>query len=113
MATENARVAETIQVVREEIDRMAQGGATELELDEAKTYLTGSFPLALDSNAKIANTLISMQYWNLGIDYLEHRNGYIEAVTLEDIARVAKRLLHADNLVFVVVGAPEGLGDDG
>ena len=75
----------------------------------AKRYLTGAFPLRFDSNAKIASYLVFMQEENLGIDYLERRNGLIEAVTLEDVRRVAARLLKPENLSIVVVGKPEGL----
>ena len=53
--------------------------------------------------------LVAMQVDHLGIDYLEKRNGYIEAVTLEDVQRVAARLYHPDQLLVVVVGQPQGL----
>jgi zinc protease len=53
--------------------------------------------------------LVSMQVNDLGSDYLERRNDYIEAVTLADVRRVAERLYHPDALLTVVVGAPAGL----
>ena len=71
---------------------MAAGEITQAALDDAKTYLTGSFPLRLTSNDAIAATLVTMQVDDVGIDYLERRNDYIEAVTLEDVRRVAARL---------------------
>ena len=88
---------------------MRDDGMTADELADAKTYLTGSFALRLDSNGKIANLLIGIQLNDLGIDYIDRRNGYIEAVTLADANRVAARLLDPEALQVVVVGTPEGL----
>ena len=109
VATQNARVAETIEVIRTEITRMRADGADEAELTDAKTFLTGSFPLRLDSNAKIASMLVAIQLDDLGIDYLDRRNEYIDAVTLNDVRRSAAEFLKPEELVFVVVGTPEGL----
>lgn len=109
VATANNRIAETIEVIRAEWARMAAGDISEEELDRAKRYLIGSFALRFDSNAKIAGFLIAMQRNELGAEYLTERNKLIAAVTLDDVKRVAKRLLDADALHFVVVGKPEGL----
>jgi len=107
--TSNASVAEAIRVVRDQIVAMAAGEVSQADLDDAKTYLTGSFPLRLTSNDRIAGMLVGMQVDDLGIDYLDRRNGYIEAVTLEDLRRVAARLYLPDNLLVVVVGDPPNL----
>ena len=107
--TANERIAESIEVITAEWARMAKDGVTAEDLDKAKTYLTGSFPLRFDSNSKIANYLLFVQMEDLGIDYINKRNGLIEAVTLEDISRVASRLLKPEMLSFVVVGNPVGL----
>ncbi|MEM7191213.1 MAG: pitrilysin family protein, partial [Pseudomonadota bacterium] len=107
--TANERVAESLDVIRAEWARMAADGLTEEDLTKAKTYLTGSFPLRFDSNSKIANYLLFVQLADLGIDYINTRNGLIEAVTLEDTKRAAARLLDPDALSIVVVGKPEGL----
>ncbi|MGR3715620.1 MAG: M16 family metallopeptidase [Thermohalobaculum sp.] len=107
--TANERMAETLEVIKAEWARMAADGITAEELDRARRYLTGAFPLRFDSNAKIASYLVFMQEENLGIDYLERRNGLIRAVTLEDVKRVAARLLKPSNLSIVVVGQPTGL----
>jgi zinc protease len=109
VGTANAAVDESIRLVRQEVARMAAGEVGAEELADAKTYLTGSFPLRLTSNDQIASMLVSIQVDDLGIDYLEERNGYIEAVTLEDVRRVAARLYHPDQLLVVVVGDPAGL----
>ena len=109
VATENGSVAESLDILRAEFARMRDDGVSEQELIDAKTYLTGSFPLRLDSNGKIARLLVGIQLENLGIDYIERRNDYIEAVTLEDISRVARRLLRPEDLQVVIVGKPENI----
>jgi zinc protease len=109
VATQNGRVAQSIEIIKAEWRRMRDEGPTAEELADAKTYLTGSFPLSLDSTGSIAATLVAIQRDGLGIDYLERRNALIEGVTLADARRVAHRLLDPDKLSFVVVGAPEGL----
>ncbi|MEQ9559074.1 MAG: pitrilysin family protein [Rhodospirillales bacterium] len=105
--TANARVAETIKVVGDEWAKLAQDGVTEAELTAAKQYLTGSFPLRFTATERIAAILVGMQTEDLGIDYLDKRNSYIEAVTLDDIRRVARKLLHPKDLTVVVVGQPK------
>jgi zinc protease len=109
VATENSRVAQSIELIRAEWKRMHDEGPTQDELDKAKTYLTGSFPLQFDSTGRIAATLVDIQQNHLGIDYLQKRNAIIEGVTLGDAKRVARRLLDPDALSFSVVGAPANL----
>jgi len=107
--TANERVSETLQVVAEEWERMARDGVTGAELGDAKTFLTGSFPLRFTSSGRIAAMLVGMQVSALGIDYLDRRNGLVEAVSKDDTQRVAKRLLKTGNLITVIVGQPEGV----
>ena len=109
VATQNARVAQSIEIIRAEWRRMRDEGPTAAELEDAKTYLTGSYPLSLDSTGSIAATLVAIQRDHLGIDYLERRNALIAGVTLDDAKRVARRLFDPDKLSFVVIGSPEGL----
>jgi zinc protease len=109
VATQNSRVAESIDIIRQEWRRMRDAGPTEAELKDAKTYLTGSFPLQLDSTDRIAAVLVDVQQKKLGIDYLDRRNALIDGVTLAEAQRVAKRLLKPDALTFVVVGSPDDL----
>ncbi len=105
----NEKVAEAVQVVRDAWTAVAAEGVTEAELAAAKTYLTGSYPLRFDGNGPIANILVGMQSEGLPISYVNDRNSYIEAVTPEDIRRVAKRLMTPEGLRFVVVGQPVGV----
>lgn len=108
-ASGNKTVAEAIKVIRDVWSDAAQNGVTQAELDAAKTYMTGSYPLRFDGNDRIAGILVSMQLDGLPIDYLKNRNPIIEAVTLDDVNRVARERLTPDALTFVVVGRPEGL----
>ncbi|MDP5306708.1 M16 family metallopeptidase [Paracoccus spongiarum] len=109
LAASNGNVAEAVDLIRQEWDRMAREGATEQELADAKTYLTGEYPLRFDGNAKIASILSGMQIAGFPADYVNRRNDLVAAVTLEDLRRVAARLLDADALRFVLVGRPEGV----
>jgi zinc protease len=107
--TANKRAHETLSVIKSEWDKMAKGGVGQKELDDAKTYLTGSFPLRFSSSNQIASILVGMQTAKLPINYLQTRNSLIEAVTREDILRVAAKILKSENLVTVVVGRPGGI----
>jgi zinc protease len=109
VATENGRVAESIALIREEWQRMREDGPTAEELQDAKTYLTGSFPLSLDSTRRIAGLLVRMQVDRLGIDYLDRRAGLISGVTLDQARAVARKLYDPARLSFAVVGDPAGL----
>ena len=109
VATENARVAESIALIREEWQRMRDEGPTEDELRDAKIYLTGAFPLGLNSTQRIAGVLVRMQRDGLGIDYLDRRAELISGVTLEQARDVARRLYDPARLSFAVVGDPAGL----
>ncbi|MEJ6398322.1 M16 family metallopeptidase [Yoonia sp. 208BN28-4] len=111
VASSNATIAEAIEVTRNEWARMANEGVTAEELETAKTYLTGEYPLRFDGNDAIANIMVGMQMIGLPTDYVVNRNDYVDAVTLDDVNRVAAELLQPDNLHFVVVGQPEGLSD--
>ena len=102
----NETIGDAIDIIKHEWDRMAANGVTDAELDAAIKYMTGSYPLRFDGNGKIANLLTYSQMNDFPIDYPKNRNSYIEAVTKQDIARVAKRILHSDKMRFVVVGTP-------
>ena len=109
LATANARVGTALDLVRGEWERMARDGVGEDELEAAKRYINGSFPLRLDSTRSIAGMLVGIQLNELGIDYIDRRPALVDAVTAADIRRVARRLLSPDKLTIVVVGDPEGL----
>jgi zinc protease len=106
VATKNGSVAETIGLIRSVLADYAANGPTAAELADAKTYLTGSFPLAFASNTGIANQLNSFQRDGLPIGYVARRNSLVEALTLDDVKRAAKRLFDPSHIVVVVAGPP-------
>ena len=102
--TKNENAEKAISLMKKEIEKMRDGQVTQEELDNAKRYLVGSFPLRINTNSKILGYLSVMQMEHLGIDYLDNWSTRIEAVTLDDLKRVAKRLLNPEDLVIVSVG---------
>jgi len=107
-ATRGDRTADALKVIESEIKRMAESGPTQAELDEAKAFLKGSYALSLDTSSKIAAQLTQIQIDNLGVDYIQRRGGLIDAVTVADAKRVAKRL-YGGGLLVTVAGRPKGL----
>lgn len=103
-ATGTQNTEKVISLIRAEIKKIAVDGVSKTELSEAKTNLTGAFPLRFSSSSGMADMLMVMGFYNLGSDYLAKRNSYINSVSLSDIKRVAKRLLQPENLRFTVVG---------
>lgn len=108
MATANDKTAQAVALVREVVGQIREG-VTDKELADAKTYLTGEYPLRFDGNGKIAGILTGMQLMGMPRDYVNTRNGMIEKVTAADVKRVADRLLDPAKLEFVLVGRPVGL----
>lgn len=108
-AVANENVAQAIQVIRDEWARIAKEGITEQELQDTKTYMTGAYPLRFDGNEALSSIMVGMQSLGLTPDYPKTRNEKVEAVTMEDVQRVAARLFREGDLRFVVVGEPEGV----
>jgi zinc protease len=113
VATKNEEVGRSLDVIRAELRRIVAEGPTTKELADTKAYLTGSFALGFDTSANIANRLLWMMLEGLGHGYVETRNAQIEAVTIDDVRRVAKRLFENQDLLVTVVGRPKGLGSGG
>jgi zinc protease len=105
VASRPEAMKQTISVVRDTMADFAANGPTDQELADAKTYLTGSFPLVFASDAGTAAQLGIFQREGLGIDYVAKRNALIQAVTIEDVRRAAKRLFTPARLTIVIAGA--------
>jgi zinc protease len=105
-STMNDKADEVVRLVRENIARLGAEGPTAQELSDAKAYITGAFPLAFDSNAKVARNLLGFRQDDMPADYVQDRNAFFEAVTLDDMKRVAAEYMKADAFTFVMVGQP-------
>ena len=108
-STKNERAAESLSIIRAEIQSLASDGPHRDELNTAKNFLIGSHALRLDTSSKLAGQLVHIKAHDLGADYLDRRNGLIEAITLDDAARVARRLYGDGQFLSVIVGRPDGL----
>lgn len=103
MQTKNASTTDSIERACSEIERIRREPVSDDELNDARLYLTGSFPLKLDSNAKVAAFLAQVELFNLGDDYADTYKQRIETVTKEDVQRVAQQHLHPGQMDLVVV----------
>jgi len=103
MQTKNDSAREAIALARAEVDRIRDGGVTADELRDAKRYLTGSYPLKLDSSREIAGFIAEVWFYGLGFDYVQKHLARIDEVSLEDMQRVAREYLRPENFLEVVV----------
>ena len=111
-ATRSDKTSEALAIIEAETKRMAAEGPTAEELSAAKSFLKGSYALSLDTSAKIAAQITQIQLDKLGIDYIQRRGAMIDAVTLSDAKRVAKRL-YGGGMLVTVAGQPTGLASSG
>jgi len=107
--TKNESAGAFIAAIKANMDDLAVNGVTEKELQDAKAYLTGSYPLGFDSNSKIASRMMAVRKEGLGVEFFDTRNALVEAVSLEDVNRVAAEWLDSERFSFFVVGQPQGL----
>lgn len=91
-------------IIRAEWIKLGKHGVTEEELEQAKNYMIASEPLRYADISSISGTLVAMQKWNLGLDFLQKRNTYIRNITLETVNRVIQQYFTPDNLRFVTIG---------
>jgi zinc protease len=105
VATKRGSIRETLSVLRDTLRDFAQDGPTDEELADAKTYLTGSYPLAFGSNVGTAEQLNTFERIGLPVDYVRNRNALITAVTLDQVKRAAARLFDPAKLTVVVAGS--------
>jgi zinc protease len=103
LQTKNSSAREAIDLSFREMERMRKEGVSEKELEGAKKYLIGSFPMRLNTQGKLANFLTQVEYYGLGLDYPEKYPSLIRSVTREDVLRVARKYLHPENYILVVV----------
>jgi zinc protease len=111
MQTKNETAQEAIRIARDELRRIREEPVTEQELNDAKDYIVGSFPLRFDTNRKVASFLAQVEYFQLGLDYPDRYPDLIRKITREDVQRVAKQYLEPDKLITVIVGNQQKIGE--
>jgi len=100
-------VEKTIDLIRKEIKRFVKSPVTDQELDNSKSHLIGRMPMSLESNAGLANSILTMQRFKLGFDYYQKYTGQIKAISAKHILTAAQRYLHPDRLVITSAGPGE------
>jgi zinc protease len=111
MQTRNETAQEAIRIAHEEIRRIREELVSEQELNDAKDYLIGSFPLRFDTNRRVASFLAQVEFFQLGLDYPDRYGDLIRKVSRADVQRVAKQYLYPDKLITVIVGNQQKLGE--
>ncbi|WP_232845468.1 M16 family metallopeptidase [Aurantimonas marina] len=102
-ATRSDKAAESIEIIRDELKRMSEEGPSKEELAKAKAYVKGSYAIRnLDSSLAIASTLVGIQLDDLGNDYIDRREAIIDAVTMEEVKQIARKLLSVEPTVITV-----------
>ncbi len=104
LQTRTETTNQAINGVLAEMKAMREAPVSDQELADAKAFLMGSFPLRLDSTAKLAQVLAQVEFFGLGFDYFSQYPKWIERVTKEDVQRVAKQYLNPQHYALVVVG---------
>ncbi|OPY79781.1 MAG: Peptidase M16 inactive domain protein [Syntrophorhabdus sp. PtaU1.Bin153] len=112
LQTKNASAQEAMSIGFREMERIRNELVTEEEIEGAKKYLTGSFPMRLDTQAKVANFLTQVEYYGLGLDYPLKYPSLIASVTREDVLRVARAYLQPKGCLVVIVANPGQTGLD-
>ncbi|RJQ40545.1 MAG: insulinase family protein [Nitrospiraceae bacterium] len=108
--TKNESANTAAEEILKQIEKIRNETVSDEELSGAKDYLTGSFPRRLDTGRKIADFLATVEFYNLGLDYAEKYAPFINAVTKEDVLRVAGKYLDAENFILVIVADQKKAG---
>jgi zinc protease len=103
-----ANTGRALASMQREIARMRDQGVTDREREEALSYLTGFFPVRLESNAGVAQVLLIAEYYNLGMDYIQKYASYYGAVTTSQVNEAARKHLHPDRATVVIAGSVPG-----
>jgi zinc protease len=101
--TKNKSTNEALRLIVEQIRDIQEHPVSDAELASAKKYLIGSFPLKLDRQSSIASFILQVQLYGLGLDYADRYPKLIQAVTKDDVLRVARKYLHPDAFILVAV----------
>lgn len=103
LQTKNESANTAIEEIIREIKRIRKEYVTDTELSDAKSFLTGSFPMRIETSSRIAGFLVAVEYYGLGSDYIDEYPSYINSITKEDVLKAAQKYLDPENFVLVVV----------
>jgi zinc protease len=103
LQTKNESAKEAIELTLKEMEKIRKEPVSEKELESAKKYLIGSFPMRLDTQAKLASFITQSEYFGLGLDYDRKYQSLIGSITREEVLRVANTYLHPERLIIVTV----------
>lgn len=106
VATRNDTVGEALDIVHGELEKVAKGEFSQVDLDNSRQYLIGSLPLRFDSNSKIANELLRFWSYGFGLRCVDEYRMGLAALTLDDLRRAAARIFGTENLITVIAGKP-------
>lgn len=99
-----ANVAQATESILTEFARLGAEPPSAEELDDTQAYMTGVIPLTLETNAGVASTLLNMEWYDLGLDYLERYPDLVYGVTAADVQRVAAQYIKPEQCTVVVAG---------
>jgi zinc protease len=103
METKNPSAREAIDIALQQLKLILKERVSEKELEGAKKYFIGSFPMRFDTQMKLAGFLVQVEYYHLGLDYFDKYSSLIKTITSENMLRTAKKYLHPENYILVVV----------
>jgi zinc protease len=95
-------VEKAVDAILAEVRGVQAEPVTEEELADAKSYLTGVLPLALESNDGVARTMLSIELYDLGLDYLARYPEIIRALTQEQLQAAAQKHLSAERYALAI-----------
>ncbi len=110
--SKNESAIETLRLVLEELKELKSIGVTKEELDRAKSFYIGHYPLSMETSAQIASKILDQEFYGLPDDYLEKYLDNIKAVSMEDVDRAIKKILDPGNLIITLVSRAEDIMEE-
>jgi zinc protease len=108
LGTNPNNVDKAVAALKTEVEKMQKNGATKDEFNQAKQFIIGVFPIALETNSGVAGTLLNAEFYGLGMNYIRDYAKIYRAVTLEQVNAAARKYLHPDKATLVIAGPYKG-----
>ncbi|MEN6356922.1 MAG: pitrilysin family protein [Armatimonadota bacterium] len=104
LGTNPKNADQAISVLKAEIEKMKKNGVPKDKFIQARNFIIGVFPIALETNEGVARTLLNAEFYGLGMDYLQNYSKIYRSVTLDQVNAAARKYLHPDNGTLVIAG---------